>query len=199
MQYANRFGAALAIVTVLLLPAALGAEDEKNASPQDAGDARLVVVQDESSMERIIERYLIDKHQLTVQEKVSKDDKDDLYLDLPFKAGMTPKFRMSIDTQVLNRDDKTNKVIERGILINLYSGIMVPPQRRAAVLEVINHCNKQKAFASVYIDDDGEIICCWILNVLDDGLHPEYVFDVVARLDKIWRGLYPEVKKEMPD
>ncbi len=31
----------------------------------------------------------------------------------------------------------------------------------------------------------------WTLNVLSDGLPTEYVFDVLAREDKLWQELYP--------
>jgi hypothetical protein len=158
--------------------------------------SRLTVAQDESSQEKVIERNLIDVHKLTVNEKTAKDAADDMYLELPFKGEPMPKFRLTIDTQVLNKDD-SNKTLERGVLLNLYTDVRVPADKRAAVMEKINDINRRKAFSSIYIDTDGEIICSWILNILSDGLPVEYVFDATARLQNIWKVLYPLVAPEL--
>lgn len=160
-------------------------------------DSSLTVAQDESSQEKIIARNLTTIHTLIVDEKTSKDDPNDLYLELPFKGDPMPKSRMTIDTQVLNRATDSSKVIERGVLFNLYTDVIVPADKRAAVMEKINDVNRRKAFSSIYIDTDGEIICSWILNILSDGLPVEYVFDVVARLQNIWKVAYPLVAPEM--
>ncbi len=165
---------------VLLAAAAIGGWCE---------DTRLTVVQDESSMERTIESYLKAKHQLVINEKTAPGD--DLYLELPFRGDPMPKFRMTIDTQPLNTDTDSKQVIERGILINLYTDVRIRKEDTATAQEAINEWNRKKAFASVYIDTDGEVICCWILNVLPEGLPTEYVYDTVARLQSIWKGLYP--------
>ena len=155
---------------------------------------RLAVVQDESSMERIVEHYLVDNHQLVVNEKTAENDAQDMYLELPFAAaGAVPAFRLAIDSQPLNTDPNTHQVIERGLLFNLYTGIVVPADKRAAALAVVNDWNKVKAFACVYIDTDGEVICSWIINVLADGLPTEYAYDAVARMDNIWKGLHPKL------
>jgi hypothetical protein len=59
---------------------------------------------------------------------------------------------------------------------------------------LINDFNRRKAFCSAYIDTDGEVICSWILNVLPEvGLPTECVYDTVARLQNIWKALYPEL------
>jgi hypothetical protein len=162
----------------------------------DSGGSRLTVAQDESSQEKIIERNLVDVHKLVVDEKVSTDDKNDMYLELPFKGDPMPKFRVTIDTQSLNTDKDSGKIIERGVLLNLYTGVNVPADKRAAVLEKVNDVNRRKAFSSIYIDTDGEIVCCWILNILPDGLPVEYVYDATARIQNIWKELY---KQAAPD
>ena len=172
------------IVSVLLLPGTQAARAE---------GARLVLTQDESSMERVIEAYLKTAHDMVVTEK---QDKDDLILKLPMKGDPMPGFTISIDTQHLNADD-AKKVIERGVLFELTTTITVPQERRSAVLEVLNDVNRRKAFCTVYIDSDGEVVLSWILNVMSDGLDPEYVFDVVARIDKLWRGMFPDVAKAL--
>ncbi len=157
-------------------------------------DSQLTVVQDESSMEQIIERYLKNTHQLVVNEKISASDKDDMYLELPFKAGPMPAFRVAVDSQPLNRDKDTNRVIERGVLINLYTGVHIKNDDLVKAQTAINDFNRRKAFSSVYIDRDGEVICCWISNVLSQGLPTEYVYDAVVHVQNLWNALYPELK-----
>jgi thioredoxin-related protein len=179
-----------------------GDEAEAAAAPAPApADAapRLVVCQDESSMERAIERYLVDKHKMAVEEKFYKGDTSDLYLNLPCTGNPMPNYRINIDTHSDNRDDKTNQVIERAVQIDLFTAVKVTAPQRAAVMEVVNTWNKKKGFASVYVDDDGEVVCSWTLNVLPEGLHPEYVYDALARMQSNWKGLYPLVKAQMPD
>ena len=116
-----------------------------------------------------------------------------MYLGLPFKGDPMPKFRLDIDTQPLNTDKETKKIIERGVLMNLYTGIYIKKDDMPKALAAVNDFNRRKAFSSVYIDTDGEVICCWILNVMKEGLATEYVYDAVARLQNIWNAFYPEL------
>lgn len=151
---------------------------------------QLTVTQDESSMERIIESCLKTRHNLTVNEKFLKPD--DLYLELPFKGGPMPKYRYTLDTQTLNKDD-AGKTTERGIRVTLFTSLKIMPAHYYDALRIINDFNRRKVFSAVYVDTDNEVILDWTLNVMAEGLDPEYTFDVLARLDKLWRGLYPEV------
>lgn len=154
----------------------------------------LTVTQDESSMERIIEGYLKTEHKLVIEEKTL--DKNDLALNLPMKGDGTPAYRIMIDTQPLNTLDN-GKIIERGVRIQAFTGVKVPEDKQDAVIRVINDFNRDKVFAAVYVDSDGEIVVDWTLNVMSQGLATEYVFDVVARADKLWRELYPKVNAAM--
>jgi hypothetical protein len=164
-----------------------------------AEDDRLTVTQDESSMELTIQRYLQTRHNLVVDSKILKDSKDDIYLELLFAGKPMPKYRIYIDSQSLNRDKLSSRTIERGVQINLFTNVKVPRERRVAVLEAINDFNRRKAFAAVYVDADGEINCGWMLNVLEQGLATENVFDAVSRLDTLWRELYPEVASALSE
>lgn len=157
-----------------------------------AADELLTVTQDESSMERTIARYLADKHDLKIDERTEKDD---LILQLTMEEKDLPKFKIEIDTQDVNRDKETKAVVERAVLVNVYTGVFVPENKRAEVLPVLNAFVRETLFAGFYIDTDGEIINCWAVNVMKEGLHPEYVYDVVARVDKNWQKLYPDIKK----
>jgi hypothetical protein len=171
---------------ILLLAAAVAAYSK---------DDRLTVTQDESSMEQTIERYLKTTHELFIDEKTG--EKDDLFLELGFKGDdPMPPFRIVIDTQPLNKDKDNNKVIERGISIDLYTDVRVPKEKLPKALEVINDWNRQKYFSSVYVDTDGEVVFSWTLNVLEQGLATENVFDALARVQNNWQGLYPVLSPE---
>jgi hypothetical protein len=141
-------------------------------------------------MERVIERYLKAKHELIINEKMNGSD--DLYLELPMKGGPMPAYRITIDTQPMNKTD-AGVITERGVRVQMMTKIIVPASRRVAVLEVLNSFNLRKVFSAVYIDGDGEVILDWTLNVMEPGLHTEYVFDMIARENKLWRELYPLV------
>ncbi|HTX64224.1 MAG TPA: YbjN domain-containing protein [Opitutaceae bacterium] len=173
----------------LLLLAAAAAILGPAAAPTRAQDDQLVVVQDESSMEQTIERYLKANHQLVITEK---HDGDDLWLELPMKGGPMPGYRITIDTQSLNKDP-SGRVLERGVRLQALTGIKVPEARRGAVLRLLNDFNRDKVFSAVYLDNDEEIVLDWTLNVLAPGLATEYVYDAVYREDKLWRELYPLV------
>jgi len=160
-----------------------------------AQDAMLTVVQDESSMEQLIARFLRANHNLTVNEKDPTGN--DLWLELPMNGDPVPPYKILVDTQVLNRDGTTKLVIERGVLVELHTGVKVPDARRVALLNLINAKNQQKVFCSAYVDTGGEIIFGWVLNVMSSGLATEYVYDAIAREDKLWRGAYPEVAEAL--
>jgi hypothetical protein len=180
----NRF------ILLIMVAAAFGPWSAVTARAQGE---KLTVVQDESSMERIIEQHLKANHQMIVNEKVKGDD---LWLELPMKGDPTPAYHFLVDTQPLNKDD-AGQVIERGVRIQLLTGIKVPETRRAAVLRVINDFNRDKVFAAVYVDSDEEIMLDWTLNVMAPGLDPEYVYDVLMRESKLWRELFPLVSAAM--
>jgi hypothetical protein len=150
-------------------------------------------------MEKVIESYLKAKHDLVVDEKFQGDNNDDLYLDIPFKAeNGVPKFEFFVDTQPTNHDDH-DKVLERGVLLSLETGVTVPDDKRAEVLELLNTWNRTKNFSSTYLNKDGEIVCDWCLNVMKEGLATEYVFDGIVRVQNNWRKLWPEVSKTLGD
>lgn len=159
-----------------------------------ADNEMLTLTQDESKMERVIEAFLKTEHGLTSTEKTAGED--DLYLELPMKGADIPEYRITIDTQPLNTTDE-GKVIERGVRIQAFTGITVPENKQTEVIRIINDFNRDKVFSAVYVDTDGEIIVDWTLNVMSQGLATEYVFDVVARADKLWRALWPLVNAEL--
>ncbi len=101
-----------------------------------------------------------------------------------------PDYRMVIDTQPLNKDG-SGRVVERGVRLQVYTGVRVPEEKRSSALRVINDFNRAKVFSAVYLDTDNEVVLDWTLNVLSEGLPTECVYDVVVREEKLWRELYP--------
>ncbi len=152
----------------------------------------LTSAQDESSQEKILEQYLTSKHNLVLTESHVSNDPNDLYLNMSMKGDPMPSYRITIDTQVLNRD-KSGRIIERGIRIQAMTGVKVTDAQRPAVMRVINDFNRDKVFAASYVDSDGEVMMDWTLNIMASGLDPEYVYDVLTREDRLWRELYPRV------
>jgi hypothetical protein len=161
---------------------------------QSAPDS-LTVTQDESSLERVIKNNLATRHKLIVTEKLW--DANDLYLELPFKEDTVPAFRILIDTQKSNYDSASDKITERAVILTVFSNMKVPQERRAAVLEVFNEFNSNNIFSAFYIEDDGEIVCCWAINVMAEGLPTECVYDAVHRVAKNWRDVYPAMSKAL--
>ena len=159
-----------------------------------ADDDMLVVTQDESSMERVIEANLKTKHDLKITEKFDKAD--DLWLELPFTADPMPKYRYAVDTQSLNKKDD-GEIVERGVRVQLFTSVKIAADRQPEVLRIINDFNRRKVFSAMYIDTDGEIVLDWTLNVMAQGMHVEYVYDVIAREDKLWRELYPQLPADL--
>lgn len=160
------------------------------SGPAVAQDEQLTVTQDESSMERVIESYLKTKHKLVINEKFITPD--DLWLELPFDGNPMPKYRYAIDTQSLNKSND-GTITERGVRIMLFTAVTVPEDKRPAVMGIINDFNRRKVFSATYLDNDGQVVLDWTLNVMAQGLATEYVFDVLAREDKLWRELWPLV------
>jgi len=145
---------------------------------------------DESSMERVIEQYLKDAHQLTAREEVLEDN--DLVLTYKMEGDAVPDFTITVDTQAVNKaDDGT--VRERAVTALVYTGVKVPDAKAAAVLEVMSGFARDNWFFSGYIDEDREVAVQWNVNVMAQGLDAEYVFDMLARLYKTWEKLSPLV------
>jgi len=158
-----------------------------------ADDEKLTVAQDESSQELIIERYLTSRYHLVLVEQRKGDD---MWLSMSMKGEPMPSYRITIDTQPLNKD-KSGRVLERGIRIQAMTGIHVTDAQRPAVERVINDFNRDKVFAASYVDSDGEVMMDWTLNILEAGLDTSYVYDVLTREDRLWRELYPRVVDAM--
>ena len=157
-----------------------------------AGDDVLTVTQDESSMERVIERYLKANYSNPVEEKKITESDLELLVKMEGKGG--PDFDVVVDTQSSN---KTNDgtVIERVITVQIYTGFKVPADKRAAMFEAINKFQAGAWFASIYIDEDEEISVQWCVNVMKQAMPTEYVTDAVIRVADTWRKFRPDALK----
>ena len=156
-----------------------------------AADEALTVTQDENSMERIISRYLQDSYKVSVEEKKLADGDLALLVLMDGKGG--PDFNVVVDTQACAKDD-AGKVTERAVTVQVFTGGKVPEGKRAAVFEALNKFLAGMWFASIYIDDDGEIACQWCVNVMKEGLPTEYVADAVIRVADSWRKFRPQAE-----
>lgn len=161
-----------------------------------AANDELVVTQDESSMEKVIESYLRDNYKLVMNEKYNDEQKTDMYLEVPYNAGAWPAFTVDIDTDGISKD-KTGTITERGVLLFLHTAVTVPADKRAAVSQVLEDYNRKKIFCSAYVDQNGEIRLDWVLGVLPQGLPTEYVNDALTRLCSLWTGMYADVAAAM--
>jgi Putative bacterial sensory transduction regulator len=126
---------------------------------------------------------------MSVTEKHFKAD--DLYLEMVMKGNPMPQYKYLIDTQVLNNEG--DKIIERGIRLQLFTQVKVSAAERDPVIRIIDDFNRRKVFSAAYIDTDGEIVVDWTLNILPCGLDMEYVWDALVREDKLWHELYSEL------
>jgi len=154
----------------------------------------LTVTQDESSMERVIEQYLKDAHQITLTEKTLENN--DLVLIDEEKGDPMPGYRIMIDTESVAKP-ADGKVTERAVTVQLYTGVKVPADKRADVLQAINEFTSKNWFFAAYVDQDDEIALQWSVNVMSQGLHAEYVYDGLVRVNKNWQNLWPSVAKAL--
>jgi len=178
---------------LILLIAAATSLGTWTVSTALAQEEKVTVAQDESSVELIIETYLTKVHQLVLTEKRNGDD---LWLNMAMKGDPMSSYRITIDTQPLNKD-KAGRIIERGIRIQAMTGVKVSEAQRPAVIRIINDFNRDKVFAAAYVDSDGEVMLDWTLNILEPGLDLAYVYDVLTREDRLWHELYPRVNAAM--
>jgi len=155
---------------------------------------QLTVVQDESSMERVIEGYLKANCKEEVQEKQAAEG--DLALVVKMKGEGGPDFSVLVDTQASNRDSAGN-VLERFVTVQVFTGVEVPEERRAAVFEALNKFQADSWYASIYIDEDKELSCQWCVNVMKQGMHTEYVADAIIRVAETWRKFRPQAEKAL--
>lgn len=163
-------------------------------SAASAADDTLTVTQDESSMERAIERYLKNTYAAPVEAKELAEG--DVALIVPMEGKGGPDFGVVVDTQASNRAED-GKVLERVVSVQVYTGVKVPDERRGAVLEALNRFLAGMWFASIYIDEDKELSCQWCVNVMKEGLPTEYVADAIIRVADSWRKFRPEAEKAL--
>lgn len=154
------------------------------AVPGRCDNDQLVVVQDESSMERTVEAYLKAHYDAEVTEKTIGEGDLALVVKMDGKGG--PDFNIVVDTQASNKKDD-GTVLERVVSVQVYSGVAVPDGRRAAMLEAINKFQAGMWFASIYLDEDKELSCQWCLNVMKQPVPTEYAADAILRLADAWR------------
>ena len=179
----KRFYGCSWLLVIALLPVAVFAVDE-----------RLTVTQDAKSMEQTIARYLTATHNRVVGEKSRPNNTNDVYLSIIIRgdSDAMPNYQFIIDTYP-SYTANDGKVLARAIKIDLFTNVMVPPDKRDAALRILNDFTRKSWFCATFIDVNGDLVLTWTLDVLADGLPTESVHDMLFRLQSLWRELAPKL------
>jgi hypothetical protein len=145
-------------------------------------------------MERVIEGYLKTSYKCEVEEKTVGEGDLALVVKMEGKGG--PDFTVVVDTQASAKDD-AGKATERIVMVQVFTGVKVPDERRTAVLEAVNKFQAGMWFASIYLDEDKEISCQWCVNVMKQGMPTDYVADAIVRVADTWRRFRPQAEKAL--
>tara|TARA_R110002096_G_scaffold436061_2_gene666663 strand:- start:12446 stop:12910 length:465 start_codon:yes stop_codon:yes gene_type:complete len=138
-------------------------------------------------MEKALEAVWSSKLGHTVMSIRRPKHRDDLYLQASFSGNdKRPSFRVLVNTQRSARDNS-----ERVIILSLVTRLIVPPEKHAEVLKLINHYHDDTWGGIFTINpNDNEIEAQWMLNTHRGvGLCPVVFTDTIARLLQSWKGL----------
>lgn len=155
------------------------------------GGTLLQVVPDESSTEKRMAGYLTERGLKVMSLDESAGDQI-LYLDFD-KDEHPPALQIVIDTDISNKNN--GHVDGRVVMVRLLSHVMVPPERRAATLPVINAHHAAVWASCLYINEkDGEIEGQWPIDIeARYAVDPAQVQDARDRLIESWSLLYPKL------
>jgi hypothetical protein len=185
---------ALAAAAFAVLPLALAQDDEP--------DPWLTVVQDESSVERKIQKYLEHHYGFESDVRMLDMERGDIVLDVevPGEEAGEPVLSCVIDTEQSGHEED-DTVAERVILITSY--YYVPDEKktpafRARILELNNRFSEEFWMPHrYYIDDDGDVVLESALNIPGPTyrVHAEMVYDLLVRTHTAWVKYLPELEK----
>ncbi|MEN6303073.1 MAG: YbjN domain-containing protein, partial [Armatimonadia bacterium] len=152
------------------------------------------VTQKEGDMEKAIGKYMKDAHGLDFQAVPDEDGKGGLTLVMAMDSDKVPDFSSFIKSLPYQQDDK-GTITQRAIVIGFVSGMKVPNEKRAAILERMNTLNDGQDFTHLYIDKDNEIGFRWMFVVTPDGLPAGYIFNAMAYMMPAWEAAQPQLAK----
>ncbi len=193
----------IALGTLMML--VIGAFATHHLMGQDADQGRpespgsLEVVQDESSMEEKIARYLRTEKELKLEETYLDAEKKDKVILMGWAGGQdAPEFKIFIDTQATARTPD-GRVAERMIRIK---GIIILPKSaktfaaRQRILE-LNNRFLQKVWAPdrVLLDSDGDVVFETSLNSLPGApVSLLTIDDALFRMLKSRKNYYKQLR-----
>jgi hypothetical protein len=180
------------LLVPLLAICAAGCLGRPNA--KGPADEMLALVQDEATLERKIGAYL--ERRDRGLRPTYREQNGDLILEFLWKfPGPSP--HIYIDTWASAKNE-LGGATERAIQIRLVTHVVVPPPERARALLLINEHNTHYWAGTFFLNpEDAEIGATWTFNVTPNGpVHPESVYDALARITDAWRELYGKLSAQ---
>ncbi len=184
------------VLAVLLCAAVLVTSGPTNVAC--AGDSSewwmIYPVNDESSVEKLIFRYMKKVDGVEAELRFVGDSEDDLALVYELEPKAAPTIKCWVDTEVSGRDE--SKVRERVVKVTCF--YVLPDQLktdngRAKLLEAINRYHQKYWMPHrFYLDKEGDIVVDNAINIPGKSypVHAEMVRDVLLRTISGWDRFY---------
>jgi len=164
------------------------------ARAEESSDWMMRPVNDESSIEKMIARYMKKVDQVEAELRFIGDSEDDLALLYQLKPKAAPVMKCGVDTQVSGGEP--GHVAERVVKITCFYVLpekFKTPAMRAKLFEAINKYHQKYWMPQrFYLDKDGDIVVDNAINIpgKEFPVHVELVRDVLLRTVSGWNGFY---------
>ena len=174
-----RLTIALLVIAVLSLTAACAAP--------------LTLQANDAALGKTIGKYLQDVHQVGFDQKPDKEGPG-VTLVRTESGQEVGDFPFVIDSVPATKDD-SGKLGQGMVVLMVISGIKVPDDKRAAILEEMNKLNDNNDYTHLYIDSDSEIAFRWALAITAAGLPADNVWDAYSNMLPAWEAAGEELGK----
>ncbi len=160
----------------------------------DSSEWMMYPVNDESSIEKLISRYMKKVDGVEAELRFIGESEDDLALLYQLKPKAAPTIKCGVDTQVSGRDE--GKVTERVVKITCF--YLLPERLKTAkmrerLFEAINKYHQKYWMPQrFYLDKDGDVVVDNAINIPGKGfpVHAEMIRDVLLRTVSGWNQFY---------
>lgn len=159
---------------------------------------------DKQSMEEKIFQYILRVHGKTAAKHHSKKDPDDMYLSFSLSPKNAPKLTVYIDTMISGRSKTTRQVTE--VAVKIVAIYKLPPSiknsrvQRDKILRLNNDWMRRKWVPQrLVLNTRRDLVMESYFNIPHPNapLHPEIIWDQLARMVGAWRVYYAEFKTTM--
>ena len=191
------------LVCVLLGAGIWAAEEAEDAEAFDMTSPEWLLrpVQDESSAEKTIAKYIRQKMDINAEVRFLDDEMEDMVLYYPLNPDDAPNLRVKIDTYSTRETE--DRIAER--VISLTTWYIMPEEAKTAkmrqkTLEVFNaHMLEYWIPDRFMIDGDGDIQIETFINIPDENapVHCECVLDSLMRMLSGWSRCYRSLDEEI--